>query len=100
MNGCHSSTMVYNWNMALNIKNPEAERLAKEVAAETGESLTAVVTAALRRHQVWVGRQQRRKRRLADAREFLLREVWSIPTLPADQSLSEDDVLGFGPSGA
>ncbi len=34
--------------MALNIKNPEAEALAHELAAATGESLTGAVTAALR----------------------------------------------------
>lgn len=34
--------------MALNIKNPVAERLAQELARETGESPTEAVTVALR----------------------------------------------------
>lgn len=34
--------------MSLNIKNPEAHRLARELARVTGESLTAAVTTALR----------------------------------------------------
>lgn len=34
--------------MAVNIKNPEAERLARELAARTGENLTTAVTTALR----------------------------------------------------
>ena len=34
--------------MGLNIKNEEAHRLAQELAALTGESLTAVVTRLLR----------------------------------------------------
>jgi antitoxin VapB len=34
--------------MALNIKNAEAEALAHELAATTGESLTGAVTVALR----------------------------------------------------
>jgi antitoxin VapB len=34
--------------MALNIKNPEARRLARELAALTGESMTAAVTEAIR----------------------------------------------------
>lgn len=34
--------------MALNIKNEEAHRLAQELAALTGQSLTAAVTDALR----------------------------------------------------
>jgi antitoxin VapB len=32
----------------LNIKDPEAHRLAKEIAAQTGESLTQTVVSALR----------------------------------------------------
>ena len=34
--------------MALNIKNPETYRLAKELADETGLSMTAAVTEAVR----------------------------------------------------
>lgn len=34
--------------MSLNIKNPETYRLAKELANETGESMTAAVTEAIR----------------------------------------------------
>lgn len=34
--------------MALNIKNDEAEALAREISARTGESITAAVTEALR----------------------------------------------------
>ena len=34
--------------MSLNIKNPEAHKLARELAECTGESLTEAVTLALR----------------------------------------------------
>jgi antitoxin VapB len=34
--------------MSLNIKNPETTRLARELAAKTGESLTTAVTIAVR----------------------------------------------------
>ena len=34
--------------MTLNIKNPEAHRLAQELAALTGESMAAAVTEAVR----------------------------------------------------
>jgi antitoxin VapB len=34
--------------MALSIKNPETERLSRELAALTGESVTVAVTVALR----------------------------------------------------
>lgn len=33
--------------MSLNIKNPETYRLVKELADETGQSMTAAVTAAV-----------------------------------------------------
>jgi antitoxin VapB len=32
----------------MNIKNPETERLARELAKSTGESLTAAITVALK----------------------------------------------------
>lgn len=44
--------------MAMNIKNAETERLAKELAALTGESLTAAITESLRQRL----ERQRRKR--------------------------------------
>lgn len=34
--------------MAMNIKNPETERLARELAKRTGESLTVAITIALK----------------------------------------------------
>jgi antitoxin VapB len=40
--------------MAINIKNPETEQLARELAAATGESLTAAVTEAVRERLVRV----------------------------------------------
>ncbi|HEY7839065.1 MAG TPA: type II toxin-antitoxin system VapB family antitoxin [Terriglobales bacterium] len=35
---------------SLNIKDPEAHRLAQAIARETGETMTQAVTAALREH--------------------------------------------------
>lgn len=40
--------MFYHSTMSLNIKNPEAHRLATELARVTGKSLTQAVTDALR----------------------------------------------------
>jgi antitoxin VapB len=39
---------VYTSSMALSIKSDEADRLARELAAETGETLTEAVETALR----------------------------------------------------
>ena len=45
--------------MALNIKNPEAHRLARELAALTGESMTAAVTEAVRERLARIRRERR-----------------------------------------
>jgi antitoxin VapB len=46
--------------MTLNIKNPEAHRLARELAALTGESMTAAVTEAVRERLARVCRERER----------------------------------------
>lgn len=56
--------------MSLNIKNPEAYKLAQQLSQETGESLTTAVTEALRERLEAV-----RRRRKSDA---LLKEVRAI----------------------
>jgi antitoxin VapB len=89
--------------MALNIKNPEVERLAAEVATLTGESKTEAVRQALSE------RHRRLRVRIPDAaranriRRFLAREVWT--QIPADQlghppSREERErILGLGQDG-
>ena len=47
--------------MAMNIKNPEAERLARELAGLTGENLTAAITNALRGEVERVRRERSRE---------------------------------------
>ena len=49
--------------MSLNIKNPEAHKLAQEIAALTGESLSSAVTEALRERLARI--ESMRKQRLA-----------------------------------
>ena len=51
--------------MALNIRNPEAERLAEAVARLAGETKTEAVTQALRDRLARL-RRERAGRRLAD----------------------------------
>ena len=89
--------------MALNIKNPEVERLAAEVAALTGESKTEAVRQALSE------RHQRLRVRMPDGaradriQRFLSREVWS--QVPPDQlgrppcREERERILGLGPDG-
>ena len=44
--------------MSMNIKSPEAHRLARELASLTGESVTGAVTAALRERLERVRRER------------------------------------------
>ena len=79
--------------MALNIRNPEAERLATELARQTGETKTEAVTQALRDRLARV-RQQRSSRRLADDLEEIAEHCARLPVLderPADEILGYDD---------
>ncbi len=69
--------------MALNIKNPEVERLAAEVARLTGESKTEAIRRALTERRARlrddVSDASRRRRLL----EFLEQEIWA--RVPPDQ---------------
>ena len=59
--------------MGMNIKNPTVERLAKELAAETGETMTSAIQTALEerlqrlRRERDVAEKKRRVRELLDS---------------------------------
>jgi antitoxin VapB len=85
--------------MALNIKDPETERLATELAALTGETKTRAVRIAL---------EERTKRLASRPRKPLLQyleeEVW--PYIPAElrgrpplTKAEREEMLGIGPAG-
>lgn len=81
--------------MALSIKNDSTERLARQVANETGESLTEAIQRAL--EERWRRlKNQRRGRLLKGQIEDLLRRVDELPTL---DSRNEDQVLGYDEHG-
>ena len=89
--------------MALNIKNPEVDRLAAEVARMAGETKTEAIRQALldrkSRLQVAIGRPGRKAQLL----DFLERSVWpKVPSKALGKRLSrreEDAILGYGPEG-
>lgn len=66
--------------MALNIRNPKAERLATELAALTGESKTEAVTRALQERLKQV-RNRSQKKFLADRLDEIARHCASLPVL-------------------
>ncbi|HYU43091.1 MAG TPA: type II toxin-antitoxin system VapB family antitoxin [Vicinamibacteria bacterium] len=90
--------------MALNIKDPEAERLAAEVAAMTGESKTGAIRQALRERRERLSLHVDRRHRKDALLRFLEQEIWpAVPKRIRGRRLSrkeEDEILGYGPSGA
>lgn len=79
--------------MPLSIKNDDAERLARQVATETGESVTEAIRKAL--EERWNRLKTRRRSRLLTSQlEDLLRRVDALPDLdsrPADEILGYDE---------
>ncbi len=81
--------------MPLSIKNDETERLARQVARETGESLTEAIQKALQERWERL-KAGRRNLVLAGQVEDLLRRVDALP--PID-SRPEDEILGYDEHG-
>ena len=86
--------------MALNIKDPDAVRLATNLAALTGETKTRAVRVALEERTQRLTRRTRRMPLL----QYLEEEIW--PRIPADQldrppmtKAEREEILGIGPEG-
>jgi antitoxin VapB len=77
--------------MALSLKDPEADRLAREVAARTGETITAAVVVALRERLARL-RGRPKRRRLRDELRDIARRCAALPTL---DERSSDEILGY-----
>ena len=77
--------------MALNIKNDEAHRLAQELAAATGVSLTDAVTEALRDRLATVREGSR-----LDVLELEVKEIQSfVASLPDRDRRTDEEILGY-----
>lgn len=81
--------------MALNIRNPETEKLAQTLARLTGESKTEAVTRALRDRLTRLSRK-RSQRRLADELDEIARHCAG---LPERDDRAPDDILGYDANG-
>lgn len=83
---------LYNGVMALSIKSDKADKLARELASITGESLTGAVEMALeaelgrRRAQSGVGESLRALSRV-------------LATYPVQDNRSADEILGYDDHG-
>ena len=81
--------------MPLSIKNPATERLARQVAGETGESITEAIQKSL--EERWERLKARRRNRVLTGQiEDLLRRVDVLPTL---DDRSPDEILGYDEHG-
>jgi antitoxin VapB len=81
--------------MALSIKNEEADRLARELALLTGESLTEAVILSLRE-------RLERKRAVNDNRplaERLMELGRRYSSLPVLDHRTPDEILGYDENG-
>jgi antitoxin VapB len=79
----------------LHIRNPETERLAAELARQTGETKTEAVTTALRDRLARL-RAERSGRSLADELDEIALHCAALPVL---DDRSPDDILGYDRDG-
>jgi antitoxin VapB len=89
--------------MALNIKDPETEQLAAEVATLAAETKTRAINIALQERKARLTAARATAGRAQRLRRFLSEEAWpQIPTEILGTSLSKtdrEDILGYGPEG-
>lgn len=82
--------------MPLSIKSPEADRLARELADMTGETITDAVIAAMRER---IAHERRRQ----ENRDLLLADIRAIAehcaSLPVLDPRSADEILGYDENG-
>lgn len=82
--------------MALSLKDPETDRLAREVASLTGETLTDAVRKALAERLERERHRAGTTMRLADRLEQLGRECAALPDLDAR---SPEEIVGYDETG-
>jgi antitoxin VapB len=90
--------------MAMNIKDPEAERLVAEVAARTGHSKTATIRELAREKLVGLEAGDEADQDAERFMRFLRTEIW--PQVPPEErgrppmtKAEREDLLGIGPEG-
>lgn len=81
--------------MPMSIKSIETERLARELAAKTGESLTAAIRKALEERLDRL-KHDRKSQVLASQLEEILRRVDELPVL---DSRTPEEIIGFDENG-
>lgn len=80
--------------MALSIKSDEADRLARELAAETGETLTEAVETALRER---LDREHAKHR--ASMRTRLSRLAADVAAMQVVDDRTPEEIIGYDGTG-
>ena len=81
--------------MALSIRNPEAEKLARKLATESGETITQAITLALEeRLERLCGRST-----APDIMEELLKISKRCKAIPDKDRRTADEILGYDSTG-
>jgi antitoxin VapB len=82
-------------HMALSLKNDQAERLARQVAKATGETITQAIQVAL--EERWNRLKATRQNPILAAQvQEILRRVDALPTL---DTRTDDEILGYNENG-
>ncbi len=81
--------------MAISIRNAKAEKLARELAAESGENITLAITHALEE------RLQRLRGRSTtiDMADEIMKISKRCSEIPDQDQRSPDEILSYGPTG-
>lgn len=79
----------------LNIKDPEAYRLARALADRTGETLTQVVVVALRERFEHERRKSRRQELIEEMKEIAER----VRSMPVRDHRSAEEIIGYNEFG-
>jgi antitoxin VapB len=87
--------------MGLNIKNPEVEKLASQVARMAHETKTEAIRRALLERKERLQIRTGNRRQQGGLREYLERQVWPfVPPSELGRVLTreqEHEILGYGP---
>ena len=89
--------------MGMNIKNPEVEQLAAEVAMIADENKTEAIRKALLERRARLRARAGKLVQRKSLRDYMDRNVWPlIPQTELGRVLTrdeEDKILGYGPQG-
>jgi antitoxin VapB len=85
--------------MALNIKNPETEKLARELARRRRTGITEAVTEALRKEVERERRKPARQESYDGFKRGIDEIVEHFNTLPVRDDRSPDEIIGYNDKG-